>query len=239
MTYRGAQVRLSQDIQPVEESRPPSAGKDTEERLFFRKRPAGKVSLKDNLVLAWQRRLRKVFIVLIAVAVVWFFVQVGKYKIPPTGDTMKGTFDPGKTVIYDRLFDWHDGLVPFFGVKKRGILRRNVVLFLKKEMAVVNAETGKSSIGDYYGISRVIGLPGDTVRFVPGGIVIGEKKADGKFIDRMYYASHPRGSTGPEVIPPDRFFILNDNVESQIQDSRHFGYVRGDELEGKVIIKIW
>lgn len=204
----------------------------------FRKRVGGGASLKDNLVLAWQRRLRKVFMVLIAVAIVWFFVQVGKYKIAPVNDSMKGTYEPGKTVIYDRLFDWHDGLIPFFGVKDRGILRRNVVIFLKKGLEVVNPNTGKRSKGDYYGISRVVGLPGDTVRFVPRGVVIGQKE-DGEFEDRLYYAPHPHSATQAEEIGPDRFFILNDNVGSEIQDSRHFGYVHGEELRGKVIVKIW
>jgi signal peptidase I len=204
---------------------------------FARESGSGAVKLGDNRVLGWQRKMRIVFVVIIALAVVWLFVQVGKYTISPENDAMKGTFAPGTTVFYDRFFDWHDGVVPFLGVKNRGILRGNVVLFLKKDLEVTHPATGEKTKGDYYGISRVIGLPGDQMRYMPRGIVIKEK--DGE--ERLFPSSHNQSSTEFEEIPPDRFYILNDNDESAVQDSRHFGYVLGRELRGKVMgpLNLW
>jgi signal peptidase I len=204
---------------------------------FAREPGSGEVKLGDNRVLGWQRKLRIVFVVVIALAVVWLFVQVGKYAISEENDAMKGTFAPGTTVFYDRLFDWHDGVVPFFGVKNRGILRGNVVLFLKEGLESVDIATGKRVKGDYYGISRVVGLPGDLMRYAADGVLVKEKEGR----ERLFPAPHNQSTTEWEEIPPDRFYVLNDNVESAIQDSRHFGYVLGQELRGKVIgpLNLW
>ncbi len=204
---------------------------------FAKESGSSEVKLGDNRVLGWQRKMRIVFIVIIALAVIWLFVQVGKYSISLENDSMKGTFAPGTTVFYDRFFDWHDGVVPFFGVKNRGILRGNIVLFLKEGLETTDPETSKKSKGNYYGISRVIGLPGDQMKYVPAGVVIIEK--DGK--ERLFAAPHNQSSTELEEIPPDRFYVLNDNEESAVQDSRHFGYVLGNELRGKVIgpLNLW
>lgn len=204
---------------------------------FARESGSGEAKLGDNTVLGWQRKLRIVFVVIIALAVVWLFVQVGKYHIDANNDSMKGTFEPGTTVFYDRLFDWHDGVVPFFGVSNRGILRGNVVLFLKEGLETLDITTGERTKGDYYGISRVIGLPGDLMRYAPGGIAIKEKNGR----ERVFPAPHNQSTTDWEEIPPDRFYALNDNVESAIQDSRHFGYVLGHELRGKVMgpLNLW
>lgn len=203
-------------------------------------RQTGEVNLGDNRVLIWQRRFRKVFIVLIAVAIIWFFAQIGKYPVARGNDSMEGTYDPGTSVVYDRFFDWHDGMVPFFGVRNRGILRENVVIFLKKDLEVTDSKTGEKKKGDYYGISRVIGLPGDTLQYSRKGVVIGRKGEDGK-TDKLFPALHNHSTTEPREISPDRFFVLNDNTGSEIQDSRHFGFVRGDELRGKVLgaIRFW
>ena len=208
--------------------------------MLFRKTKTGEVNLGDNPVLGWQRRLRKVFIALIAVGIVWFFVQIGRYTVAPGNDAMKGIYPPKTSVAYDRLFDWHNGLIPFFGVRNRSILRENVVIFIKKDMEITDPETKEKSRGDYYGISRVIGLPGDTIRLVPEGIMVAYEEDEG-VREKLYPAPHSGETTEPVEIPPDRFFVLNDNVASEIQDSRQFGYVLGEELRGKVLgsISFW
>jgi signal peptidase I len=208
--------------------------------MLFKKTKTGEVNLGDNPVLNWQRRLRKAFFVLIAIGIVWFFVQIGRYTVAAGNDAMKGIYPPKMSVAYDRLFDWHSGLIPFFGVKNRGILRENVVIFLKNSLEVVNPKTGERTTGDYYGISRVVGLPGDTIRYVPEGILV-SRTENGNTWEKLYPAPHSHGTTEPQEIPPDRFYVLNDNVASDIQDSRQFGYVLGEELRGKVLgsISFW
>jgi len=208
--------------------------------LHFGKTSTAGVSLGDNPVLGWQRKMRKVFFIVIALLLIWILVQIGKYEIAGNNDSMKGTYEPGTSVIYDRLFDWHDGIVPFFGIQNRGILHGNVIVFLKKDMEITNPETGETKKGDYYGISRVAGLPGETVLYKPGIVVIIEKHGE-ETKEKEYPTAHGHSITESEEIPPDCFFVLNDNLGSDIQDSRHFGCVTGEEIRGKVIVvlKLW
>ena len=65
---------------------------------------------------------------MIAIGIIWFFVQIGKYSIVPGNDTMKGSYDPGTSVVYDRFFDWHNGVIPFIGIRNRIIRKINKTL---------------------------------------------------------------------------------------------------------------
>lgn len=174
--------------------------------------PAGKIR-----VLKVARIVRRVLMYLVVLCFAFLVFQYGCYKVDPRNDSMAPTYPPGGRVLYDRLFRWHEGAWPAFPAPNHGIYRGNVVLFRKKVRNL-----------DYLGIGRAVAVPGDTITFGPEGIAVN---------GRVYAVTHPH-RPHTEVVPPDRFFILNDNQASDIQDSRQFGYVSADELVGKVFMNL-
>ena len=95
-------------------------------------------------------------------------------------------------------------------------------------------EIGKTSY-----IKRVIGLPGEKIKINNGNIYINGKKLD----ESSYLNSNVKTDTKifelSEVqIPDDCIFVLGDNREESA-DSRYFGCIPINKIEGKVIIRIW
>lgn len=179
----------------------------------------------------WIRRLRRILTYLIILAFVWLIFQFGLYKIPDDNDSMAGLYSQGSTLIYDRLFAYHNGAMPFFGVKNYGVESENVVIFLKKGVQGINRFTGKEEKLDFKGVSRVIALPGEEIEFGDNRITIGT---------RVYFVRHSR-TPGKEKVPENHFFVLNENTASNYYDSREFGYLKAQEIVGKVIgaIRLW
>jgi signal peptidase I len=179
----------------------------------------------------WIRRLRRILTYLIILAFVWLFFQFGTYQIPADNDSMRGLYPPGTNLIYDRFFAYHNGVVPFFGVKNYGIKSENIVLFVKKGVEGINRFTGREERLDFKGVSRVIALPGEEIEFADNKIVVG---------DRVYFTNHSR-KLGKEKVPENQFFVLNENTGSNYYDSRDFGYLKADEIAGKIIgaMRLW
>ncbi|HLQ62152.1 MAG TPA: signal peptidase I [Candidatus Acidoferrales bacterium] len=88
-------------------------------------------------------------------------------------------------------------------------------------------------------IKRVIGLPGDRVLIRTGRVLI-----NGVPLDEPYLAPGWRGTwqttEAPEgsVVPPNNYFVLGDNRDHS-SDSRLFGWVSRDQIDGKAIARFW
>ena len=109
---------------------------------------------------------------------------------------------------------------------------KNLNIFQKFKYYVL--EIGKTSY-----IKRVIGLPGEKIKINNGNIYINGKKLD----ESSYLNSNVKTDTKifelSEVqIPDDCIFVLGDNREESA-DSRYFGCIPINKIEGKVIIRIW
>jgi signal peptidase I len=86
-------------------------------------------------------------------------------------------------------------------------------------------------------IKRVIGLPGETVTFAGGAVLI-----DGVPLHEDYIDPGITRCSGGEfcslVVPADSVFVLGDNrVDST--DSRDFGSIRYDQIIGKAVFANW
>lgn len=92
-----------------------------------------------------------------------------------------------------------------------------------------------ADIGPQKVIKRVIGLPGETIRIFNGVVYI-----DGNKIDDEYdiYSSTPVGENASLILEDNEYFLLGDN-RSQSADSRNFGAVKKESIEGKVVIRIF
>lgn len=92
-----------------------------------------------------------------------------------------------------------------------------------------------------YFIKRIIGLPGETVNFSGGKImVINEEYPGGIFLDENFYlpdAGYYYGDT-TITLDEDEVLVLGDNRNSSL-DSRSFGALPKDLIIGKVWFRGW
>lgn len=96
-------------------------------------------------------------------------------------------------------------------------------------------------------IKRVVGLPGETVTFSDGKVVI-----DGEPLEETYTASPessfplvdqipgcgPPRPDGGCVVPDDSIFVMGDNRRNS-SDSRRFGPVKVDTIAGRAFMRTW
>ncbi len=84
-------------------------------------------------------------------------------------------------------------------------------------------------------VKRVVAVGGDSVgiedgRLVRNGAPVPDPHADSSMMDGYFH--------GPVVVPEGEVFLLGDNRDTSI-DSRAFGTVDVDEVQGRVIGHVW
>ena len=84
-------------------------------------------------------------------------------------------------------------------------------------------------------VKRVVALGGDLVAIEDGVLVVDghpveEPYADPQAIDSVYF--------GPARVPSGALFLLGDNRRNSL-DSRVFGSITEDELQGRVVAVVW
>lgn len=156
-------------------------------------------------VLTWV--LQIVIVCAIAFGCVWYF----GYKVSTVGDSMKPELRNGDITLINRLV--YDIRTP-----KRG----DIIAF---------KPNGNES--SHYYIKRVIGLPGETIEFRDGDILI-----DGEILEEEYITTDMT-EVGlleePVLLDSEEFFVLGDDRQNS-EDSRmaNIGNVKREEIAGKV-----
>jgi signal peptidase I len=84
-------------------------------------------------------------------------------------------------------------------------------------------------------IKRVVGVPGDEIAVRGGTLFVNgepqkEPYVNKKFPDRSFYA--------PTTVPKDHVFAMGDN-RANSQDSRIFGPVPEENIEGEAFLRFW
>lgn len=90
-----------------------------------------------------------------------------------------------------------------------------------------------------YLIKRVIGLPGETVEIKNNELYINNTLYEEDYLpDDLVYPDFSLSDLGYSVIPDDMYLVLGDNREDSL-DSREIGLIKKDEINGKIIFRLW
>lgn len=85
-------------------------------------------------------------------------------------------------------------------------------------------------------VKRVIGVPGDKIEIYEGFVFVNGEIQEEEYIQEMTEVKSE--SDYPLIVPEGQYFVLGDNRDSSL-DSRDFGCIRREQIEGKVWIRLW
>ena len=90
-----------------------------------------------------------------------------------------------------------------------------------------------------YLIKRIIGLPGETVEIKNNQLYINNTLYEEDYLpDDLVYPDFSLSDLGYSVIPDDMYLVLGDNREDSL-DSREIGLIKKEEINGKIIFRLW
>ena len=88
-------------------------------------------------------------------------------------------------------------------------------------------------------IKRVIGLPGDIIKYENNYLYVNGVKQIEKFLDDdIITEDFSLDQLGYDKIPEDMYLVLGDNRVNSM-DSRNFGLVKKENIIGKAWIRVW
>lgn len=118
---------------------------------------------------------------------------------------------------------------------------RGIVLMHKqpKRFDIVTLDSHDAEEKIY--IKRVIGLPGDHVRYQDGVLTINEKTYKEPYLDRdLVFDTNGKNLTGNinVDVPKGAYFVLGDN-RGNSNDSRNIGFIDKKDIDGVFVWRFW
>ncbi len=159
--------------------------------------------------LIWNNKFFLMFIVII-ILVRFFVISVSEV----VNVSMQPTLLEGDVVVIDQKF-----------FKLTGIDRFDIVIF--KYDGLGNEEKML--------IKRVVGMPGETIEINDGELYINDQILECDLEIATINKNTP--NMEKQTIPQDSYFVLGDNRVSSV-DSRRFGSVEFDDIEGKAMFRM-
>ena len=87
-------------------------------------------------------------------------------------------------------------------------------------------------------IKRIIALPGEKIQITEGVVYINGHKLDEPYLPEQWVALNSWGGPNGTVVPPNQYFVMGDN-RNRSQDSRIFGFITRDRIDGRAWFRIW
>ena len=143
-------------------------------------------------------------------------------QMPERGDII--TFEaPSKEYASDPSFNRED-VIAKYSNEPTNIFSKFVYYFL---------EIGKESY-----IKRVIGLPGDHIEIKDGKVYLNGEEFNEPYLQEGVTTSVDINEYHDLVVPENCVFVMGDNRDHST-DSRAFGCIPLEKIEGKVWIRFW
>src|SRR2546425_10773281 len=92
------------------------------------------------------------------------------------------------------------------------------------------------STTDY--IKRVVALPGERLLIRDGVVYINGHRLEEPYLPEAWVVNTEWGGPNGTVIPRNQYFVMGDN-RNKSQDSRTFGPITRDRIDGKAWFRIW
>jgi len=92
-----------------------------------------------------------------------------------------------------------------------------------------NPQTGEETL------KRVIGLPGESVATIDAVVHVDDQPIDEPYVD---FSDWEGVFNARVVVPEGSVYVLGDNRAASV-DSRDFGPVRAENLDGRVLVRLW
>ena len=117
---------------------------------------------------------------------------------------------------------------------------------LKNPVAIYDTPDGIFSKFMYYVvefdkisyIKRVIGLPGEHVQIKDGKVYINGEELEEEYLSDEVVTEAEGGQFIDIIVPENTVFTMGDN-RSHSSDSRRFGCIPYEKIEGKVVFRFW
>lgn len=151
-----------------------------------------------------------------AVALLLRIFVVGLFSIP--SHSMENTLLAGDNIVVSKVSTW-------FGSHDRG----DIIVFDLPDSL-------RGTAPDEPFVKRIIGLPGDTVRFTRRGITVNKVP----FPTPPTAASERPIKSGKKrvIVPDGHYFVMGDNRENSY-DSRYWGTLPEENIIGTAIMIYW
>ncbi|MEM9163105.1 MAG: signal peptidase I [Cyanobacteria bacterium P01_F01_bin.4] len=131
-----------------------------------------------------------------------------------------------------------ESMLPTLAVRDRIFVRRNqfyrpqtgdIVVFTPPPKTIAELETTPDTLF----VKRIVGLPGQQVQISDGQIFINQQP-----LSEPYEVNPLSYTWGPEVVPPDAYFVLGDNRDASA-DSHVWGFLPKRDILGKAYKIYW
>jgi signal peptidase I len=161
--------------------------------------------------------LREVFEVVVLAVILYFGISFAVQAVHVEGLSMYATLDDNDYLIANKI-DYR------LHTPQRG------------DIIILRPPSDNSK--DF--IKRVIALPGEKLLIRDSVVYINGHRLDEPYLPEAWTTLNNWSPGGPDgtVIPPNQYFVMGDN-RNRSQDSRLFGPIGSDRIDGRAWFRIW
>src|SRR5215218_52806 len=136
--------------------------------------------------------------------------------------------------IVEAFYIPSESMVPTLEVGDRVFVNKFIYRFSEPEHGdIVVFESVEGENEDL--IKRIVGLPGDRVAVFDGVLFVNGERWEEPYVNKLF---PDNSSYGPTTVPEGEVFVMGDN-RSNSRDSRFFGPISLDNIEGEAFIIFW